>query len=195
MPALIPTDHYATITWLGLVPDRATGLQAQAHRKLTLAFSGPLGEDHGGLTRASCSRVLAQHPRGTQIRNTRQICIVSAEEIAATARAMGLETLDPGYLGATIVLEGIADFTHVPPSSRLQGPSGATIVVDMENLPCALPAREIEADMPGFGKSFKAAARDRRGVTGWVEREGTLALGERLRLHIPDQRPWSPAMI
>jgi hypothetical protein len=49
--------------------------------------------------------------------------------------------------------------------------------------------------MPGFGKSFKAAARDRRGVTGWVEREGTLALGERLRLHIPDQRPWSPAMI
>jgi hypothetical protein len=131
MPALIPTDHYATITWLGLVPDRATGLQAQAHRKLTLAFSGPLGEDHGGLTRASCSRVLAQHPRGTQIRNTRQICIVSAEEIAATARAMGLETLDPGYLGATIVLEGIADFTHVPPSSRLQGPSGATIVVDM----------------------------------------------------------------
>jgi len=195
MPALVPTDHYATVTWLGLVLDRAAALKAQVQDSLTLDFAGPRGEDHGGLTRPSCSRVLAQYSRGTVIRNTRQMSVLSAQEIAAIAAAMGLEALDPAYLGVTIVLDGIADFTHVPPSSRLQADSGATIVVDMENRPCTLPAREIEADMLGYGKAFKAAAKGRRGVTAWVEREGTLHLGERMRLHVPDQRPWAPAMI
>ena len=49
--------------------------------------------------------------------------------------------------------------------------------------------------MPGHGAAVKGAANNRRGVTAWVEREGTLTLGERMRLHIPDQRPWAPAMI
>lgn len=195
MPALIPTDHYATIMWLGVVPDRAAALQAEPRDVLKLTFAGPEGEDHGGLTRPSCSRVLSQYPRDTVIRNTRQMCVMSAEEIAAITSKMGVETLDPSYLGATLVIEGIADFTHVPPSARLQAASGATIVIDMENRPCVLPARGIEDDMPGHGAAFKAAAKDRRGVTAWVEREGTLTLGERMRLHIPDQRPWAPAMI
>ncbi len=195
MPALIPTDHYATITWLGVVPDRDAGLKAVPRERLTLSFAGPEGEDHGGRTRPSCSRVVSQHPKGTEIANTRQLCVMSAEEIAAIARQMEVETLDPSYLGATLVIEGIADFTHVPPSARLQGPSGATIVIDMENRPCHLPAREIDADMPGLGGRFKAAAQDRRGVTAWVEREGDLVLGERMRLHVPDQRPWAPGML
>tara|TARA_R110002012_G_scaffold137488_4_gene292342 strand:- start:5286 stop:5873 length:588 start_codon:yes stop_codon:yes gene_type:complete len=195
MPALIPTDHYATITWLGIVPDRAAGLKAQPQTSLTLSFAGPEGEDHGGLTRPSCSRVLSQYPRDTVIRNTRQICVMSAEEIAAIAATMGIPALDPAYMGASMVIEGISDFTHVPPSSRLQAASGATIVIDMENRPCTLPSREIEADMPGLGKAFKPAAKDRRGVTAWVEREGVLQLGERMRLHVPDQRAWVPGMI
>jgi hypothetical protein len=91
-----------------------------------------------------------------------------------------------------MVLSGIPDFTHVPPSSRLQGPSGLTLTIDMENRPCVLPGREIEADAPGHGKAFKAAAAGRRGVTAWVERPGAVALGEELRLFIPDQRAWSP---
>lgn len=195
MPALIPTDHYATITWLGVVPDRAAGLKAVPRGMLTVGFAGPEGEEHGGLTRPSCSRVLSQYPRGTVIRNTRQLCVMSAEELAAIAAAMGLEALDPSYMGATMVIDGIGDLTHVPPSSRLQGASGATIVVDMENRPCMLPAREIEADMPGVGQKVKTAAKGRRGVTAWVEREGVFALGERVRLHVPDQRAWAPAMI
>ena len=85
MPALIPTDHYATTTWLGIVPDRAAALKAQPRESLNLSFAGPEGEDHGGLTRPSCSRVLSQHPRDTLIRNTRQMCVMSAEEIAAIA--------------------------------------------------------------------------------------------------------------
>lgn len=192
MPALIPTDHFGTIVWLGLVRDRAARLEAEAADRLEARFSGPEGEAHGGLTRASCSRVLSQYPLGTVIRNTRQFSIVSAEELAQIAAEMGLPALDPALVGASMVIEGIPDLTHLPPSSRLQAEGGATLVVDMENRACMLPARPIENSHPGFGARFKAAATGRRGVTAWVEAEGALMLGQRLRLHIPDQRPWAP---
>ena len=104
---------------------------------------------------------------------------------------MGLAALDPALLGATMVIAGIPDFTHLPPSSRLQSQSGATLVVDMENRPCSLPARPVEGRHPGKGVTFKPVAKDRRGVTAWVEREGLFRLGDSITLHIPDQRPWA----
>lgn len=191
MPALVPTDHFATIAWLGRVADRDAKLSSDAVETLDLTFAGVEGEAHSGLTRPSCSRVVAQYPRGTVIRNVRQLTILSSEELAGIAADMGLDLLAPEFLGASLVIEGIADFSHVPPSSRLQSESGATLTIDMENRPCNLPGREIEAVHPGFGKAFKAAAVGRRGVTAWVEREGRLRLGERLRLHVPSQRAWA----
>lgn len=191
MPALKPTAFAATITWLGRVPDREAGLLAQPVDALVLTFAGPEGEAHAGLTRPSCSRVTSQHPRGTTIRNVRQLSILSAEDMAEIATGMGLDALDPAWLGASAVVEGLADFSHLPPSSRLQGPDGVTLVVDMENRPCQLPAKVIEGLHPGAGKAFKAAAKGRRGITAWVEREGRLRIGDRLALHIPDQPVWA----
>lgn len=191
MPALVPTDHYATITFLGLVRDRKAGLVSHPVERLEATFAGPAGEDHGGLTRPSCSRVVSQYPKGTPIRNTRQFSILSDEELAAIAARMGLDHLDPALVGATMALSGLPDLSHLPPSSRLQGEGGATLVVDMENRSCQLPAKPIDATAPGFGARFKSAAQGRRGVTAWVEREGTFRLGERIRLHIPDQPAWA----
>ena len=191
MPALIPTDFTAKVTWLGVNPDRDAALETQALREMVLTFAGHAGESRAGLTRPSDSRVLAQYKRGTPIRNTRQLSILSAEDLAAIAAAMGIDALDPALVGASMVLSGIPDFSHIPPSSRLQDEdSGTTLTVDMENRPCQLPAKPIEARHPGFGKAFKRAALNRRGVTAWVEREGTIRLGATLRLHIPDQPVW-----
>lgn len=191
MPALRPTGFAATITWLGRVPDRNASLMAQQVESLGLTFAGPDGEAHAGLTRPSCSRVTSQHPRGTPIRNVRQLSILSAEEMAETAARMGLEALDPAWLGASVVVAGLPDFSRLPPSSRLQGPDGTTLVVDMENRPCQLPAKVIEQIRPGAGKAFKTAANGRRGITAWVEREGSLRIADRLVLHIPDQPVWA----
>jgi hypothetical protein len=191
MPALIPTAFVGRILWLGVVRDRAAALEAAAVDRLPVTFAGPEGESHGGATRPSCSRVTAQYRRGTTIRNTRQLAILSAEDLAAIAAKMGVESLDPALVGATMVIEGIPDFSHIPPSSRLQGAGGATVVVDMENRPCTLPAKPIEARLPGFGAKFKAAAKGRRGLTAWVEREGVFSVGEEVRLHIPDQPVWA----
>ena len=190
MSALKPTSIIGTITWLGRVTDRDAKLESDALTEIMALFSGPEGEAHGGLTRPSCSRVLGQYPRNTEIRNTRQFAIVSAEELAAMAAEMGLAELDPALVGASMVIAGIPDFTHLPPSSRLQADGGATLVVDMENRPCTLPARPIETHHPGYGGKFKPAAKDRRGITAWVEREGLLRVGVQIRLHIPDQPVW-----
>lgn len=191
MPALIPTRHHARVTWLGRVAQDRGDIRAQALDSTPVTYEGIAGDRHGGLTRPACSRVAAQHPKGTEIRNVRQLSILAAEEMAAIAAEMGLEGLAPEWLGASMVLEGIPDFSHLPPSSRLQAADGTTLVIDMLNRPCVLPGREIEKDRPGHGAAFKAAAASRRGVTAWVEREGRLAVGDALRLHIPDQRPWA----
>ena len=191
MPALIPTDCHGTVTWLGRVADRGAALASAPLDQVMARFTGLDGEAHGGLTRPSCSRVTAQHALGTEIRNCRQLTILSAEDLALIAADMGLDALDPGLLGASMVIAGLPDFSHLPPSARLQTDSGATLVVDMQNYPCTLPAPGIEAAHPGKGARFKPAAKDRRGVTAWVEREGILRIGDRLRLHIPDQRPWA----
>ena len=190
MTALKKTKIIGRIVWLGTVANREAALESAPLRGIMARFAGPEGEAHGGLTRPSCSRVLGQYPRNTEIRNTRQFAILSDEELAMIAGDMGLAVLDPALLGATMVLEGIPDFTHLPPSSRLQGTSGATLVVDLENRPCTLPAKPIDVRHAGFGKAFKPAAKDRRGVTAWVEREGTFTLGDAVTLHIPDQRAW-----
>ena len=190
MPALLSTSFTARVVWLGANPDREAGLPSRSLDSMALGFAGFDGETHAGLTRPSCSRVTSQHPRGTEIRNVRQLTVLSAEELAATAADMGVDALDPSLVGASLVIEGIPDFTHVPPSSRLQGSDGVTLVVDMENRPCHLPAKPIDAEGPGHGKAFKTAAQGRRGVTAWVEREGVLSVGDALRLHIPDQPVW-----
>jgi hypothetical protein len=192
MPALKPTSFLAEVIWMGVVSnnDRAE-LMADPLEAMDLTFEGIAGSVHGGLTRASCSRVTAQYAKGTAIRNERQLSIVSAEELAQIAAKMGLDSVDPVRVGASMVIKGIPDFSHVPPSSRLQAPSGATLAVDMENRPCHLPARSLEVAHPGQGKRFKTAAKGLRGVTACVAAEGRIALGDHLTLHIPDQPVWA----
>lgn len=191
MPALLKTNIVGTIVWLGVVPNRSAALPSEPRTELELTFAGPTGEDHGGVTRPSCSRVADQYKRNTPIRNTRQLTILSAEDLAAIAAEMGLDTLDPALLGATMVISGIPDLSHLPPSSRLQATGGATVVVDMENRPCTLPAKPINDLHPGFGRAFKPAAQGRRGITAWVEAEGVFRLGAKIRLHVPDQPAWA----
>ena len=176
--------------YLGRVENPSHDLTSTPVQRIDATFSGFAGEAHSGLTRWSDSRVQALYPIDTEIRNTRQFSILSAEDMSLIATEMGLEDLDPSWVGASMVIKGIPDFTLVPPSSRLRFESGATLTVDVENRPCIYPSKIIEKMAPGKGKSFKPAARHRRGVTAWVEREGKIKLGDTLRLFIPDQPVW-----
>lgn len=191
MPALKPTNFTAEIIWIGHVPNRDDSLRSLGLKTANVSFAGIEDESHGGLTRASCSRVLSQHRRGTEIRNTRQFSIMSQEQLAQIAQGMGVSGLTPDQVGASLMLRGIPDFTHVPPSSRLQTPVGTTLIVDMENRPCHLPAKVIDETFPSKGRAFKTAASGKRGVTASVERPGPLSVGDVFTLHIPDQPVWA----
>ena len=193
MPALKPTHYTAEVVWLGsLETEDRTALKSVVREHIDLTFEGLAGECHNGLTRPSCSRVVSQYAKGTPIKNERQLCIISEEELSQIAAKMGLDAIDPARLGATMMVRGLPDFTFIPPSSRLQAPSGATVTVDMENRPCHLVTRSLEAEHGKQDVTFKAAAKNLRGVTAWVAAEGQIALGDILTLHIPDQRAWAP---
>lgn len=191
MPVLLETAFKGEVVWAGETRVQS-GISGEAVTALTLGFHGISGERHQGEIRASCVRMRNLYPEATSIRNVRQLSILSEEELTLIAADMGLERVDPALLGANLVLRGIPDFTYVPPSSRLQGPDGATLTVDMENRPCIFPGREIDKADPGFGPKFKPAARGRRGITAWVERPGRIQLGDQLALFVPDQRAWAP---
>lgn len=189
---LYPTDVTARILWLGQVKSQKENIRSAPQTEINATYAGQDGAVHSGLTRPSCVRVRDMYPEGTEIRNVRQFSVVSAEELALIAADLGLEKIEPEWLGASIVIEGIDDFSHVPPSSRLQTPEGTALVIDMQNFPCGYPGREIEKDHPGQGRRFAKVAEGRRGVTAWVEREGPLRVGDELRLHVPSQRAWRP---
>ena len=192
MAALKDTDLHGSVTWLGWQPRPVKNLiiDAESLPEMPLTLAGLAGEVHAGLTRPSCSRVMALYPRGTTIRNTRQLSLMSVEDLAQIGTAMGLD-FEPVWAGASVVIAGIPDFTHLPPSSRLQGPDGVTIVVDMLNQPCQQVAVTIAKAGHDEGKRFRSAAKGKRGVTAWVEREGVLRPGDEMVLHIPDQRAWA----
>ena len=190
MPALTKSGQSAQISYLGVNPDRAQTLASQPVNIVQVGFAGFEGESHSGLTRPSCGRVANMFERGTEIRNTRQISMLSAEDLAEIATALDVANLPPEWLGANVVVSGLPDFSHVPPGSRLLARNGTCLVIDVQNRPCNLPARVIEAQAPGKGKAFKQAAAGLRGITAWVERPGVLQVGDTLDLFTPDQRPW-----
>ena len=169
-------------------PDRDRGLEKQPVPEAFFRFSGMDGDCHGGLTRASDSRMLKQYKRGTEVRNARQVSILSREELAEVAARMAIPALKPEWVGANMLVSGIPDLTLLPPGTRLQFPSGAMLAVDAENHPCRYPAEIIARHHPETAMGFVKAAMHKRGVVGWVEAEGLIRRGDRITVWIPPRR-------
>ncbi|MEL6290079.1 MAG: sulfurase [Pseudomonadota bacterium] len=192
---LQPTQIWGTASAILVNDTLADDLVSRRVDRVEVSFDGFVGEDHGGPTRPSCSRVLRQYPkRGTEIRNARQVSIVSPDELAKIALAMGIARVEPEWIGANLALDGIPDLSQLPPSSRLIFEGGTSLVVDIENGPCRFPGEIIDRHVPGKGAAFPRKAKGLRGVVGWVERPGAISLGERCRLHCPPQRIYAHAL-
>lgn len=173
--------------------DRLAGLEKGRVDEIEALFSGIAEDCHGGLTRTSDSRMLRMFKRGTEVKNARQVSILSVEELRDIAEAMGIPAVKPEWVGANIVTSGIPDLTLLPPSTRLQFPSGATIAIDIENLPCRYPGGVIEDYHPEAAAGFVTAARRKRGVVGWIEAEGVIRTGDAITLWLPPQRVYAHA--
>jgi hypothetical protein len=194
MTILHPTKVNGSVEAILVNPDADDdSIETARVDKIGVTFAGFEGERHSGLVSKSDVRYRKQYAIDTAIRNTRQVSMVSVEDLARIAGNLGVERIEPEWLGANLVVSGIAKFTELPPSSRLLFSSGAALVVDNENAPCRYPADVVERHYPGAGARFVAAARNLRGVVGWVEREGEIATGDEIALHIPPQRIYTVA--
>ena len=100
--------------------------------EVKVTWEGFAGDNHEGPTRSADVRV-KWFPRGVPIRNTRQVSLVSTEELALIAGALELPQVLAAWLGANLELAGIPRLTELPPGTRLFFPEDATLVVEGEN--------------------------------------------------------------
>jgi hypothetical protein len=151
-----------------------------------LEHQGIPGDRHYGYLKKAGGRDKWLHKRGALIANHRQWSAISVEELSAVARDMALPQLKPGWIGANLLFRGIPDFTSIPPLSRICIGPEAVLVVYGENEPCDLPMPWIEQ---GSGSKaavpFSRAARQRRGLVGWIERPGLISTGDTARVYLP----------
>lgn len=180
----------ATVSWLA-IGDLPGTLETRPVTDVVLDWQGIVGDSHAGDTRKADVRV-PFYPKGTVIRNVRQVTVVCTAQLAEVAQTLDLPEIRPAWLGANMVLSGIPDLTLLPPATRLRFASGATLVVDWENLPCTGPGQVI-ADhygVPGLRSRFVKAAMEKRGFTAWVESPGPVAIGDAVQVIVPPQRAW-----
>ncbi|MEM1285855.1 MAG: MOSC domain-containing protein [Pseudomonadota bacterium] len=169
-------------------------LASQPVESLDLTYKGIAGDRHGGLTRPSGGRE-PWYPRGTEMRNERQLSIVCADELAAAAEAMEIERIAPEWIGANMVLSGVRSLSMLPPRSLLFFEGGATIKVDGQNAPCRFAGDEIAKNYPekndkALALAFPKAAVGKRGLVGWVEKPGTVRVGQSVTVQVPEQWIW-----
>ena len=158
---------------------------------LDLGFDGIPGDFHAGVTRRSGGRE-PWYPRGTEMRNERQVSIVAADELAEIAAAMGIARIEPEWIGANLVLGGVPRLSMLPSGTLLFFSGGVTIKVDAQNGPCRLAGRSVARnagmeDVEAGALLFPKHGRRLRGLVAWVEKPGRIARGEQVSVRIPEQ--------
>ncbi|WP_279481614.1 MOSC domain-containing protein [Aureimonas sp. SK2] len=173
----------------GLFSGAGASFETEAVEALDFSFDGLAGDRHGGPTRRTGGRE-PWYPRRTEIRNERQISIVSRAELAAIAQGLAIERLEPEWIGANMTLAGVDRLSWLPPRTLLFFSGGATIKVDGDNAPCRASGRAVARrldDRPEVERAFVREGRHRRGLVAWVEKPGRVALGERVDIRLPEQ--------
>jgi len=177
----LPSNAIVLKVFIGRDKD---SLMTTSQAEAQVTFAGFEGDRHAGLTMVSDGRT-PFYPRRTQIRNLRQVSIVSEEELAEVAAAMALPELKPEWIGANLLVRGIPDLTALPPMTRLFFSSGVVLMAGGENKPCTMAGSMVQKmvpEKPGLSQLFCTAALHRRGITAWVERPGTLCEGDEIKL-------------
>jgi hypothetical protein len=165
-----------------------------AVQDVTVDLQGIPGERHYGFTRPAGARE-RWYKAGTPMRSGRQLSVVAAEELAEIARRMELPCIEPGWIGANLVMSGVPHFSHLPWGTRLFFEGGAALVNEGDNAPCRFAGAEIGRHYPeraGLDLLFPKQAQNLRGIVASVECAGIIRPGP-VRLKIPNQKPWNPA--
>ncbi len=159
--------------------------------RLEMSLEGIAGDFHAGFSRRSGSRE-PWYPRGTEMRNERQISIVATDEMATIARGMDIPELRPEWIGANLVIDGVPKLSMLPPRTLLFFRGGVTLKIDGQNAPCAFAGANVAkraemADEKAGSLAFPKAAKRLRGLVAWVEKSGVIEAGEEVSVRMPEQ--------
>ncbi|TIM24172.1 MAG: MOSC domain-containing protein [Mesorhizobium sp.] len=176
---------------LALYVAPADHFQTRPVDELLLDFDGIAGDFHAGPTRRAGGRE-PWYPRGTEMRNERQLSIVAADELAVVAQRMGLAEIRPEWIGANLVIEGVPNLSMLPAGTLLFFKGGVTIKIDAQNGPCRIAGRSLAenagmADVEAGALLFPKVAKRLRGVVAWVEKPGTVRVREEISVRVPEQ--------
>ncbi|WP_404927593.1 MOSC domain-containing protein [Mesorhizobium sp. ORM16] len=165
--------------------------ETKAVEELQLGFDGIAGDFHAGITRRSGGRE-PWYQRGTEMRNERQLSLVSADELALVAERMGLKEIKPEWIGANVLIEGIPHLSMLPSGSLLFFKGGVTVKIDAQNKPCRVAGQSISehvraADRDATALLFPKVAKRLRGLVAWVEKPGIVRSGEEISVRVPEQ--------
>jgi MOSC domain-containing protein YiiM len=172
-----------------LVPPENPTLESAAAEELHVTLEGLVGDRHFGYSMHANAGRMPYYPHGAEIRNTRQLTIVSLEELAQVAAEIGLERLQPQWFGANLALVDVPDLTRLPIGTRIFFPDEAVLVSQGKNNPCSQIAERVKHYYPGredLGSALIRAALYRRGIVAWVERAGTIRAADHVRLELPE---------
>lgn len=192
-PAAVKTAPKAgrLVATLTTGPDRHGSHAFMTERAAALDFDifGIPGDLHHGSSRRAGARE-PWLPRGTVIRNDRQISALCASELAEIAERLGLPALEPEWLGGNLLIDGIAAFSRLAPGSRLafggvwggkgRFDGGAVLRVEAYNAPCRQAGRAVAAmaDDAALEFAFVKAGAGLRGLVLSVDRAGRVAPGD-----------------
>lgn len=153
---------------------------------LELTWLGAEEDRHAGLTMMSDSRTTYVYDKGIEIRNHRQLSLMSVEELALIAERLGLDgPLAPGLIADNITLSGAPELTALPRMTRLEFASGAVVITGGVNNPCTIAGAMVGRAHGTAKEKFPKAAWDHRGITGWVDRPGRITVGDAVTAHLP----------
>lgn len=169
----------------------AGDFQTEAVEALSLGFDGIAGDVHAGPTRRSGGRE-PWYPRGTEMRNERQLSLVAPDELVIVAGRMGIAEVKPEWIGANLLIDGVPRLSMLPAGSLMFFKGGVTLKVDAQNGPCRIAGRAIAenagmADRDAGALLFPKVAKRLRGLVAWVERPGTIRRGEDVSIRVPEQ--------
>ncbi|MFC7051662.1 MOSC domain-containing protein [Hansschlegelia quercus] len=164
------------------------GFETMPVASIELRLDGIAGGGHVGFVRRAGGRE-PWYPRGAEMRSGRQVTVISVEDLAEIAAAMDLPALEPGWIGADLVLEGLPRLSFLPAGTRLFLDGGASLVVEAQNAPCRDAGRAVarHTGRPGDDLGFPKAAKRLRGLVASVERPGVAMAGTDMKVRLPEQ--------
>lgn len=122
------------------------------------------------------------------LRNTRQVSIMSEDELEELATELGIAEVRAEWMSANLLISGIPKLSKLPVGTRFYFSGGLTLVNECQNFPCKTTARIVQEQYPnqsGIEAVFIKTAFDRRGLVTWVEYPGILRVGASCEIRLP----------